>query len=200
LQILKLILAMFLMLNYGTLSFSQSNSNHIDSNFRFERMSKILSETIDNLEANVIFLRHAVAPGSGDPENFDLMNCKTQRNLNESGRIQALTLGDFFRSSGVKFDNIFSSAWCRCKETTDLLNLGNWQIFNGLNSFFQGYADKKTTLRLLDEKLLDFSNNELNLLVTHQVVITAVTGEIPPSGGIVIYNSETGASKLISLH
>ena len=44
----------------------------------------------------IVFIRHALAPGNGDPENFDISNCLTQRNLNEKGREQSKQIGKFF--------------------------------------------------------------------------------------------------------
>ena len=46
----------------------------------------------------LIFIRHAYAPGSGDPNNFNLNDCSTQRNLNEKGKIQAKEIGRFFKN------------------------------------------------------------------------------------------------------
>ena len=43
----------------------------------------------------LIFIRHAYAPGGGDPSNFDVNNCETQRNLNEEGRVQSKKLEIF---------------------------------------------------------------------------------------------------------
>ena len=43
----------------------------------------------------LIFIRHAYAPGGGDPENFNLGDCSTQRNLSKEGRIQAQKIGKF---------------------------------------------------------------------------------------------------------
>ena len=64
----------------------------------------------------LIFIRHAYAPGGGDPENFDINNCDTQRNLSEEGRNQAKKIGNFFKENDVKIFKVFSSEWCRCKE------------------------------------------------------------------------------------
>ena len=44
----------------------------------------------------LIFIRHAYAPGGGDPDNFDINDCNTQRNLNNLGRKQAKNIGNFF--------------------------------------------------------------------------------------------------------
>ena len=113
----------------------------------------ILKDAIKEVDANVVFLRHAMAPGFGDPDNFSLLDCSTQRNLNENGRKQARAIGFSINKSGVRFNEIISSDWCRCKETAELLNIGKWQTFLGLNSFFQAYAERAVTLRELDLKL-----------------------------------------------
>jgi hypothetical protein len=38
---------------------------------------------------HVALLRHALAPGIGDPDNFNLNDCTSQRNLSAAGRQQA---------------------------------------------------------------------------------------------------------------
>ena len=43
-------------------------------------------EIFDQPRYNVFFLRHALAPGYGDPPDFNVDNCKTQRNLNTEGK------------------------------------------------------------------------------------------------------------------
>ena len=45
-----------------------------------------LEVSITEIKADVLFIRHALAPGIGDPKNFLLSDCDTQRNLNEEGR------------------------------------------------------------------------------------------------------------------
>ena len=152
-------------------------------------------ETINKINANVIFLRHTLAPGIGDPKNFKLNDCSTQRNLDRVGRRQAEELGSLFRQNKVNFDEILSSEWCRCKETAALMQLGQWETFLGLNSFFEGYVNKKETLRLLNQKLALIKSDKLVLMITHQVVISAVTGKFVGSGEMVFYNSETGISE-----
>ena len=97
-----------------------------------------------NISANVIFLRHALAPGVGDPENFMKEDCSTQRNLNDKGRLQARLIGNYLRSTNLKFSQILTSEWCRCIDTAKELNLGQWTTFSGLNSFFQEYEKKRS--------------------------------------------------------
>jgi phosphohistidine phosphatase SixA len=158
----------------------------------------ILKDAIKEVDANVVFLRHAMAPGFGDPDNFSLLDCSTQRNLNENGRKQARAIGFSINKSGVRFNEIISSDWCRCKETAELLNIGKWQTFLGLNSFFQAYVEKAVTLRELDLKLKKLKNG-VTLMITHQVVISAVTGISVTSGEMVAYNSVSEAKKVFRL-
>ena len=147
--------------------------------------------------ANVVFMRHALAPGYGDPDNFQIEDCYTQRNLDEAGRRQAEAIGRYFREHQITFTAILSSRWCRCTQTAEQLNYGSWSEFDGLNSFFQGHVDRQETLALLRDKLDSLSSDDLVLMVTHQVVISAITDISPPSGGLVVYNTSTQNAKPI---
>ena len=160
-----------------------------------EPLKKALLET----SANVVFMRHAIAPGFGDPAEFQINDCSTQRNLDQAGRRQAQFIGKYLRDHEIMFDTILSSQWCRCKQTADLLNMGSWQEFTGLNSFFQGHADRKDTLKKLQYKLDGLPAGTLVLMITHQVVISAVTKISPVSGGFVVYNARTKVSKSVPL-
>ena len=144
-----------------------------------------------NISANVIFLRHALAPGVGDPENFIKEDCSTQRNLNNKGRMQARLIGNYLRSTNLKFSQILTSEWCRCIDTAKELNLGQWTTFPGLNSFFQVYEKKDQVMNKLQKKLDSLGYSDLALFVTHQVVISEQTGIVPRSGEMVLYNSIT---------
>ena len=91
---------------------------------------------IKNLKegGNIIFIRHALAPGSGDPENFDLNDCNTQRNLSNQGIKQSKRLGLFFLKNQIPIDLVLSSEWCRCKDTAKYA-FENYETFSALNSF-----------------------------------------------------------------
>jgi len=158
-------------------------------------LAKVIAET----GANVMFMRHALAPGYGDPSHFDVNDCDTQRNLDATGRAQAKSLGKVLKQHQIRFDEIKSSQWCRCQETARLLNVGKVVPFTGLNSFFEEHADREQTLRQLKSYLDALKPNERVLLVTHQVVISAVTGIYAPSGGVVLFNTTTKASKALDL-
>ena len=143
------------------------------------------------ISANVIFMRHALAPGFGDPHNFIKEDCSTQRNLNNKGRLQARLIGSYLKASDIKFSEILTSEWCRCIDTIKELNLGKWETFSGLNSFFEGHEKKVQVMNKLQKKLDSLDNSDLVLFVTHQVVITEQTGVAPSSGEMVLYNSIT---------
>lgn len=160
------------------------------------------SLTLHQLEPsqfNVIFLRHALAPGFGDPDHFDVDDCDTQRNLDDQGRAQAREIGQAFTQAGVAFDQIYSSQWCRCQDTARLLELGAHVPFAGLNSFFQNHAPRDATLKMLQKKLQQLPADRVTLMVTHQVVINAMTGRSVPSGGAVAYDTRTRQSKSLIL-
>lgn len=149
------------------------------------------SKRSEQIGANVIFLRHALAPGYGDPKHFDILNCQTQRNLDQQGRIQARQIGQFLTQQDIKIDQLLSSRWCRCTETAALLGIGAFTTFDGLNSFFEAHVSRDETLEKLHQYLDGLPQDKIHLLVTHQVVISAITGISPPSGGFVLYNSQT---------
>ena len=160
--------------------------------FRTDAQARSELETIRNsISANVIFLRHALAPGFGDPNNFIKQDCSTQRNLSNKGRLQARLIGHYLKTSKIRFSEILTSEWCRCIDTTKELNLGNWKTFSGLNSFFEGHEKKDKVMDKLRKKLNSLDHSDLVLLVTHQVVILAQTGIAPKSGEMVLYNSIT---------
>ena len=114
------------------------------------------------------------------------------------GRQQASDIGAAILHSGFRFTQVFSSEWCRCKETTKLMKLGKWRVFPGLNSFFQGHADRQDTLEMLSLKLEALTKG-VTLMVTHQVIINAVTGASVGSGEFVAYNTDTKRRKVFRL-
>lgn len=148
---------------------------------------------------NVIFMRHALAPGVGDPASFSIDDCNTQRNLNDEGRKQAKEIGRKFRDNDILVTRVLSSPWCRCVDTAEELGLGDWEVHDGLASFFEGHVDRDETITALLSELAGIRDDESWLLVTHQVVIQAVTGIFVPSGGLVIYDPETRQSRLFTL-
>ncbi len=159
--------------------------------------SNALKHERESIHAKSVFMRHALAPGFGDPARFDITDCNSQRNLDAAGRRQARQAGAALARSGIEIYQILSSRWCRCTETAALLELGAFTTFDGLNSFYGGHVDREETLFLLRQKLDSMDGTQVVLMVTHQVVISAITGISPPSGGLVFYNSKTQQSKQV---
>ena len=135
----------------------------------------------------LIFIRHAYAPGSGDPNNFNLNDCTTQRNLSENGRKQAQLIGKFFRQNKIKIDKVLSSEWCRCKETASIA-FSKYNTESFLNSFFSKKFEKNKDLQLRNLKTyINNWNKKKNLvLITHYVVILENLNYAPSSGEIVV--------------
>jgi len=135
----------------------------------------------------LIFIRHAYAPGSGDPKNFNLNDCSTQRNLNYSGREQSKNIGNLFSRYNIKIENVYSSEWCRCKETA-FIAFEKFETKKFLNSFYSAQFAKNRKKQIQDFKyFLEKWNKKDNLIfVTHYVVISEILNYAPSSGEIVI--------------
>ncbi len=135
---------------------------------------------------HAVVMRHALAPGTGDPPNFALGDCSTQRNLSGEGRDQARRIGERFRANGVETSGVFSSQWCRCLETAELLGLGPVEELPSLNSFFRQRELRDPQTGALRDWLAGRALDRPVILVTHQVNVTALTGVFPASGEVVI--------------
>ena len=148
---------------------------------------------IKNLKkgGNIIFIRHALAPGSGDPENFDLNNCNTQRNLSNQGIKQSERLGIFFLKNQIPIDVVLSSEWCRCKDTAKYA-FENYKTFSALNSFYSNkyQKNKNTQMRDLREYLKSWRSDKNLILVTHYVTILEIINKSSSSGEILITDSK----------
>jgi len=142
---------------------------------------------------HVLLLRHAVAPGFGDPPGFRLGDCAAQRNLNEHGRAQALAIGDALRARGIRDARVYSSQWCRCLETASLMNLGPVTPLPALSSFFERTQDREQNLVALRDFLAwQPADGSPLILVTHHVNIQSVTGINVGSGEGVVLQLQLG--------
>ena len=145
----------------------------------------IISELQDGKK--IVFIRHALAPGNGDPENFILEDCSTQRNLNERGREQSKNIGNFFRNNNISVDKVLSSEWCRCKDTARLA-FDNFETFDALNSFYDERFAMNRSNQLKNLKVfINKWNSDSNLvIVTHYVVISALLNRGTSSGEMIV--------------
>ena len=135
----------------------------------------------------IIFIRHALAPGNGDPSNFDIKDCSSQRNLNEKGRLQSKKIGNFFKNYDIKIDKVLSSEWCRCKDTAKLA-FGKFETFNALNSFYDvRFANNKSRqIKDLKNYISNWRGDSNLIIVTHYVVILDLLDRTSSSGEMII--------------
>ena len=135
----------------------------------------------------IIFIRHAYAPGGGDPKNFNINDCSTQRNLSDEGINQSKLIGEFFKTKKIKIDKVLSSEWCRCKDTAKFA-FNDFETFDALNSFFSAKfaKNKKRQIKDLKNYIKNWKSNKNLILVTHYVVISSILNIAVSSGEIVI--------------
>ena len=140
-----------------------------------------------NKGGNLIFIRHAYAPGGGDPDNFIISNCSTQRNLNEDGKKQSINIGQFFIKNNILIDKVLSSEWCRCKDTAKIA-FDRFETKNFLNSFFSSKfaSNKNQQISDLKDYIKNWDSDKNLVLVTHYVVINEILNYTPQSGEIIV--------------
>ncbi len=140
-----------------------------------------------------VLFRHALAPGGGDPQGYTLDDCRTQRNLSKEGRAQALRIGAEFRLRHIEIGAVWSSQWCRTRDTADLAFPGKRVDQAAFNSFFNEPAVVAEKTRKALQLLSAWRGPGVLVVVTHQVNITALTDIVPSSGeGIVVKPSASG--------
>ena len=139
----------------------------------------------------LIFIRHAYAPGIGDPSNFDINDCSSQRNLNNDGKKQAKKIGNFFINNNVSINKIYSSEWCRCKETA-FIAFKNFETKKFLNSFFSPQFFKNKDIQMINFKKFvnDWDKKQNIVFITHYVVISEILNYAPTSGEIIIVSKD----------
>ena len=142
-------------------------------------------------DGKLIFIRHAYAPGGGDPDRFKISNCASQRNLNSEGIEQSKRIGQFFIKNNVKIGKVLSSEWCRCKQTADYAFV-NYEIKSFLNSFYsQEFSHNKDRQIKELKKYVKIWDGKSNLIfVTHYIVISEILNLSVSSGEIVITDKE----------
>ncbi|MDC3308180.1 histidine phosphatase family protein [Candidatus Pelagibacter sp.] len=159
----------------------------ISLNVSFKVISANDLQNIFSDDGKIIFIRHAYAPGSGDPAEFDISNCASQRNLNFEGIAQSKRIGKFFKENNIEIDKVLSSEWCRCKETAKYA-FNNYETKSFLNSFFsQKFAhNKDKQIKELKDYIINWEGKKNLILITHYVVISEILNVSTSSGEIVI--------------
>jgi phosphohistidine phosphatase SixA len=139
----------------------------------------------------LIFIRHAYAPGSADPDGFDISNCASQRNLNIDGIEQSKRMGQIFIDNEIMINKVLSSEWCRCKQTAEYA-FNNYETKSFLNSFFsQEFShNKDKQLKELKEYIKNWNGKKNLIFVTHFVVISEILNLSTSSGEIVVTDKD----------
>ncbi len=140
---------------------------------------------------NIVLIRHALAPGTGDPSEFTVEECDTQRNLSDEGRAQAVRLGERFASEEVPISQVLTSQWCRCKDTATLAfnEAQQWPV---LNSFYADRSTEPAQTAALKRRIIAMREPGNLIMITHQVNISALTGEYATSGEAVVVKAGAG--------
>ena len=159
----------------------------ISFNVSFKVISANDLQNIFSGDGKIIFIRHAYAPGGGDPDGFDISNCASQRNLSKEGITQSKNIGKFFSENNIQIDKVLSSEWCRCKQTAKYA-FNNYETKSFLNSFFsQKFAhNKDRQVKELKDYIINWEGKKNLILVTHYVVISETLNVSTSSGEIVI--------------
>ena len=160
------------------IGFLNLNSNALSS-------ERVLGHLEDGKK--IIFIRHAIAPGNGDPKNFDIKDCSTQRNLDKNGIRQSKRIATFFEKNKIEIDEVLSSEWCRCKDTAKIA-FKNFETFDALNSFYDERfaSNKDKQIKDLKNYIKNWNSDKNLVLVTHFVVISSILKTSSSSGEIII--------------
>ena len=148
----------------------------------------------------VLLLRHSLAPGVGDPENFKLGDCSTQRNLSQEGRDDAAEIGAWIKRQKVKIYRVESSRWCRARQTAKLLDIGKVKLNKNLDSLFResNLESHPKTLKTKEQILNHRNKSGLLVLVGHYVNIAALVGVGVDSGeGLIVKANKNGVIKVL---
>ena len=139
----------------------------------------------------IVMIRHAYAPGSGDPSNFLIENCFTQRNLSKEGIQQSKIIGNFFKKNNIPIYIVLSSEWCRCKDTA-FYAFKNFKTNSFLNSFYDSrfQNNKEKQIMELKDYIKEWKGNKNLIFITHYVVINEILNISSHSGEIIISDNK----------
>ena len=164
----------------------------ISFNMPFKVISDNNFKNILKEGGKLVFIRHAYAPGGGDPEGFDILNCSTQRNLNFEGIEQSKRIGRLFKDNKIMIDKVLSSEWCRCKQTAKYGFDNNYETKSFLNSFFskEFSHNKDKQIKELKKYIKNWNGKNNLIFVTHYVVIFETLNLHVSSGEIIVTDKD----------
>lgn len=138
---------------------------------------------------HVALIRHAsTEPGLGDPRGYRLDDCATQRNLSGLGREESRAIGERFRREGIVVDRVYTSPWCRCRDTAKEA-FGKAEDWEALSSFFDQPHREPELAERVKRRIGGYSTRRPKgnvVMVTHNVNIAALTRLSVGTGDIVV--------------
>jgi len=138
-------------------------------------------------------MRHAATePGLGDPKGYRLDECRTQRNLSEAGRADARRVGERLVRERVQIERVYSSPWCRCRDTAQLA-FGRFEEWDALSSVFDFPEREAQYSERVKKRIAAYDRRRLRgniVMVTHNVNIAALTRESVATGEIVVVEAQ----------
>jgi phosphohistidine phosphatase SixA len=149
---------------------------------------------------HVVLLRHAMIAGggSGEPANFDVNDCKTQRNLSETGREQADRMGVLFSVRAAETERVLSSRYCRCLETAEYaFDEIKAEPFDALDPLPADPAQAKKQEQAIIEAVKSFSGSGNLIMITHLENILALTGINARHGEAIIVRADGDKLKVL---
>ncbi|MCB8746776.1 histidine phosphatase family protein [Rhodoferax sp. U2-2l] len=148
----------------------------------------------------VVMFRHALAPGTFDPPEFKVGDCRTQRNLNAAGRAQAQRIGRWFARHGLTPESVRASPWCRCLDTATLA-FGTVQPWDALASPVGSEAPQRQARTQMLQAALHAAAARpgFQVWVTHDFVVSDLTGSNAQSGeGLVLQADAAGDVQIVA--
>ena len=147
---------------------------------------------------HVVLMRHAMAPGSGDPANFDIDNCSTQRNLSDRGRQQADRIGVLISARASRTEHVLSSRYCRCLDTArfafDELEV---EVFEALDPPSADPGLAKAQLAAVVERIKSYSGSGNLIMITHKETIQALAGVAAHEGEAIIVTADSDKVRVL---
>jgi broad specificity phosphatase PhoE len=142
---------------------------------------------------HVALIRHAsTEPGLGDPPGYKLDDCATQRNLSAQGREEARRLGERMRREGVVVDKVYTSPWCRCRDTAKEA-FGKAEDWEALSSFFDDRGREPDRTERVKKRIGTYATRKPRgtvVMVTHHVNIAALTNLAVGTGEVVVVRAD----------
>jgi len=141
----------------------------------------------------VLLMRHAATePGLGDPQGYRLDDCRTQRNLSDAGRADARRVGERLARERVVISRVYSSPWCRCRDTASLA-FGRFEDWDALSSVFDFPEREPDYTERVKKRIASFDRRSPKgnvAMVTHNVNVAALTRESVAPAEIVVVEAQ----------